>query len=275
MNGGFYDGGLTYAHKDTHRGLGSICTSVGFTWIPSGQHAVSNISLTHTHTHVHFVLPPASQEFCLPAWCLVPAGSSSWQLRPLCSWMDRVDVWVIKSACGAQHAANTLPVSVPVCVCSLTERAQLLKNVFKKSTVSLYRSDSMQQNLLRKLHHISSSLFLFLLPFLPNMPREGVAIPPPKDQSVAVFDLTASKSVPGTHRVSLFLLWHVRYLCNLQSVWPLVSNRPLFINTPRWPNAGKHTSVTVSASSHAASPRLNLQCMYYIYPTNCLYELLY
>uniref|UniRef100_A0A665WHR4 Phospholipid-transporting ATPase n=1 Tax=Echeneis naucrates TaxID=173247 RepID=A0A665WHR4_ECHNA len=35
-----------------------------------------------------------------------------------------------------------------VCVCSLTERAQLLKNVFKKSTVSLYRSDSMQQNLL-------------------------------------------------------------------------------------------------------------------------------
>ncbi|XP_073778311.1 phospholipid-transporting ATPase IA isoform X1 [Danio rerio] len=32
---------------------------------------------------------------------------------------------------------------------SLTERAQLLKNVFKKSTVSLYRSDSMQQNLLR------------------------------------------------------------------------------------------------------------------------------
>uniref|UniRef100_A0A673HMC1 Phospholipid-transporting ATPase n=1 Tax=Sinocyclocheilus rhinocerous TaxID=307959 RepID=A0A673HMC1_9TELE len=31
---------------------------------------------------------------------------------------------------------------------SLTERAQLLKNVFKKSTVSLYRSDSMQQNLL-------------------------------------------------------------------------------------------------------------------------------
>uniref|UniRef100_A0AAR2LBC4 Phospholipid-transporting ATPase n=1 Tax=Pygocentrus nattereri TaxID=42514 RepID=A0AAR2LBC4_PYGNA len=30
----------------------------------------------------------------------------------------------------------------------LTERAQLLKNVFKKSTVSLYRSDSMQQNLL-------------------------------------------------------------------------------------------------------------------------------
>ncbi|XP_028815912.1 probable phospholipid-transporting ATPase IA isoform X2 [Denticeps clupeoides] len=31
---------------------------------------------------------------------------------------------------------------------SLTERAQLLKNVFKKSTVNLYRSDSMQQNLL-------------------------------------------------------------------------------------------------------------------------------
>uniref|UniRef100_W5UJU6 Phospholipid-transporting ATPase n=1 Tax=Ictalurus punctatus TaxID=7998 RepID=W5UJU6_ICTPU len=31
---------------------------------------------------------------------------------------------------------------------SLTERAQLLKNVFKKSTVSLYRSDSMQQNIL-------------------------------------------------------------------------------------------------------------------------------
>ncbi|XP_051513955.1 phospholipid-transporting ATPase IA-like isoform X3 [Myxocyprinus asiaticus] len=31
---------------------------------------------------------------------------------------------------------------------SLTERAQLLKNVFKKSTVSPYRSESMQQNLL-------------------------------------------------------------------------------------------------------------------------------
>uniref|UniRef100_A0A673BH02 Phospholipid-transporting ATPase n=1 Tax=Sphaeramia orbicularis TaxID=375764 RepID=A0A673BH02_9TELE len=42
--------------------------------------------------------------------------------------------------------SNTL--TVYVCVCSLTERAQLLKNVFKKSTVSLYRSDSMQQNLL-------------------------------------------------------------------------------------------------------------------------------
>ena len=41
---------------------------------------------------------------------------------------------------------------VSVCLASLTERAQLLKNVFKKSTVSLYRSDSMQQNLLRKCH---------------------------------------------------------------------------------------------------------------------------
>uniref|UniRef100_A0A7N6FEE1 Phospholipid-transporting ATPase n=1 Tax=Anabas testudineus TaxID=64144 RepID=A0A7N6FEE1_ANATE len=41
-----------------------------------------------------------------------------------------------------------LCVCVCVFVCSLTERAQLLKNVFKKSTVSLYRSDSMQQNLL-------------------------------------------------------------------------------------------------------------------------------
>ncbi|XP_030594454.1 probable phospholipid-transporting ATPase IA isoform X2 [Archocentrus centrarchus] len=47
---------------------------------------------------------------------------------------------------------------------SLTERAQLLKNVFKKSTVSLYRSDSMQQNLLRKLHaDLSFSFFLFSL----------------------------------------------------------------------------------------------------------------
>uniref|UniRef100_A0A3Q3CKK4 Phospholipid-transporting ATPase n=1 Tax=Haplochromis burtoni TaxID=8153 RepID=A0A3Q3CKK4_HAPBU len=49
----------------------------------------------------------------------------------------------------AYKAANTL--NIALCVCSLTERAQLLKNVFKKSTVSLYRSDSMQQNLLRKL----------------------------------------------------------------------------------------------------------------------------
>uniref|UniRef100_A0A8B9TIG2 Phospholipid-transporting ATPase n=1 Tax=Anas platyrhynchos TaxID=8839 RepID=A0A8B9TIG2_ANAPL len=37
------------------------------------------------------------------------------------------------------------------CICflsSLTERAQLLKNVFKKNHVNLYRSDSLQQNLL-------------------------------------------------------------------------------------------------------------------------------
>uniref|UniRef100_A0A8C9T8V9 Phospholipid-transporting ATPase n=1 Tax=Scleropages formosus TaxID=113540 RepID=A0A8C9T8V9_SCLFO len=34
------------------------------------------------------------------------------------------------------------------CPCSLTERAQLLKNVFKKNTTVIYRSDSMQQNLL-------------------------------------------------------------------------------------------------------------------------------
>lgn len=33
---------------------------------------------------------------------------------------------------------------------SLTERAQLLKNVFKKNTVNMYRSESVQQNLLRK-----------------------------------------------------------------------------------------------------------------------------
>ena len=154
--------------------------------LPESLLANMVLQIFPSHTHTHFVLHPASQEFCLPAWCSVPAGSSSWQVRPLCSWMDRVDVWVIKCACGAQHAANTLPVSVPVCVCvcvcSLTERAQLLKNVFKKSTVSLYRSDSMQQNLLRKLHHISSSLCLFLLSFLPNMPREGVVITPQRLQ---------------------------------------------------------------------------------------------
>uniref|UniRef100_A0A8C4ZWX1 Phospholipid-transporting ATPase n=1 Tax=Gadus morhua TaxID=8049 RepID=A0A8C4ZWX1_GADMO len=39
------------------------------------------------------------------------------------------------------HCTHLLP-------SNLTERALLLKNVFKKSTVSLYRSDSMQQNLL-------------------------------------------------------------------------------------------------------------------------------
>ena len=44
----------------------------------------------------------------------------------------------------------SLCVCVSVCSSSLTERALLLKNVFKKSTVSLYRSDSMQQNLLRE-----------------------------------------------------------------------------------------------------------------------------
>lgn len=74
---------------------------------------------------------------------------SSWQVPALWRGLDSLDVWVIKSACGAQQAASTL--NIALCVCSLTERAQLLKNVFKKSTVSLYRSDSMQQNLLRKL----------------------------------------------------------------------------------------------------------------------------
>lgn len=46
----------------------------------------------------------------------------------------------------------SVSLSLPV-VLSLTERAQLLKNVFKKSTVNLYRSESMQQNLLRKRRH--------------------------------------------------------------------------------------------------------------------------
>uniref|UniRef100_A0A673HKU8 Phospholipid-transporting ATPase n=1 Tax=Sinocyclocheilus rhinocerous TaxID=307959 RepID=A0A673HKU8_9TELE len=40
------------------------------------------------------------------------------------------------------------PLNLELNLSLLTERAQLLKNVFKKSTVSLYRSDSMQQNLL-------------------------------------------------------------------------------------------------------------------------------
>lgn len=35
-------------------------------------------------------------------------------------------------------------------LCSLTERAQLLKNVFKKNHLNLYHSESLQQNLLRK-----------------------------------------------------------------------------------------------------------------------------
>ncbi len=76
------------------------------------QHAASNISLTHSLTH--FVLSPASPEFCLPTWCLYQqveqlAGPSSVEVLG-----HRLDVWVIKSACGAQHAANTLPVSVCV-----------------------------------------------------------------------------------------------------------------------------------------------------------------
>lgn len=99
----------------------------------------------------------------------------------------RLDVWVIKCACGAQHAANTLPVSLCVCVFSLTERAQLLKNVFKKSTVSLYRSDSMQQNLLRKLHSVS--LLSICLSFPLKMPLT------PKDFSLSTLDLSASKCV--------------------------------------------------------------------------------
>ncbi|TKS72126.1 putative phospholipid-transporting ATPase IA [Collichthys lucidus] len=131
-----------YTPKHIHRGL--MYTHL----LALREYLLANMlfEIFRLHTHAHFVLPPASPEFCLPTWCLYQqveqlAGPSTLEVLG-----HRFDVWVIKSACGAQHAANTLPVSVSVC--SLTERAQLLKNVFKKSTVSLYRSDSMQQNLL-------------------------------------------------------------------------------------------------------------------------------
>lgn len=192
-----------YASRRTH-----VHTFVSFKLMPSGRHAVPNISLAHSH----FVLPPASPEFCLPTWCLYQqveqlAGPSTLEVLG-----HRLDVWVIKSACGAQHAAHPLPISV--CVCSLTERAQLLKNVFKKSTVSLYRSDSMQQNLLRKLHNIflSSSLSLFLyllLPFLQNMPQDGGTRPGRKRFQFIHVRFTCVQIcslVRGTDRAPLFLL---------------------------------------------------------------------
>lgn len=88
---------------------------------------------------------------------------------------------------SASHSLLSLSLlfSVCTCTCSLTERAQLLKNVFKKSTVSLYRSDSMQQNLLRMsakhLHSTSHTLIPHTLrpparhthtPLFPSPPSE-------------------------------------------------------------------------------------------------------
>lgn len=103
------------------------------------------------------------------------------QAHPLKVLGHRFDVWVIKCAC-----------CLFLSVLSLTERAQLLKNVFKKSTVSLYRSDSMQQNLLRKLHTVSllsSSVFSFFL-------TKNVSCP--KDFRVSMLNLSASKSFPSS-----------------------------------------------------------------------------
>ncbi|XP_026187029.1 probable phospholipid-transporting ATPase IA isoform X4 [Mastacembelus armatus] len=90
---------------------------------------------------------------------------------------------------------------------SLTERAQLLKNVFKKSTVSLYRSDSMQQNLLRKLHSNSSASFSYSLTplslsFFHNMPQNGSTV-----HIIFVCSL-----IRETDLTSLFLNRHILYL---------------------------------------------------------------
>lgn len=206
--------------------------------LPESLLANMVLQIFPSHTHTHFVLHPASQEFCLPAWCSVPAGSSSWQVRPLCSWMDRVDVWVIKCACGAQHAANTLPVSVPVCVCAVWRRGP------SSWRTSSRRAQSVCTALTPCSRTCSVSYTIFLplcvfscfLSYQTCLERESSLLP--KDFSLAVLESTASESVPGSHQVSLFLLWYVRYLCNLQSIWPFVSNRPLVINTLRWPNAG-------------------------------------
>uniref|UniRef100_A0AAQ5X5R4 Phospholipid-transporting ATPase n=1 Tax=Amphiprion ocellaris TaxID=80972 RepID=A0AAQ5X5R4_AMPOC len=88
-------------------------------------------------------------------WPLIPlapdmSGEADMMFRSGVFWMGLffIPVTSLVFDVAYKHAANTLNVSVCVCVCSLTERAQLLKNVFKKSTVSLYRSESMQQNLL-------------------------------------------------------------------------------------------------------------------------------
>ncbi|XP_035524586.1 probable phospholipid-transporting ATPase IA isoform X3 [Morone saxatilis] len=100
---------------------------------------------------------------------------------------------------------------------SLTERAQLLKNVFKKSTVSLYRSESMQQNLLRKLHNISVFSFSLsasltsklLSSFLTKraIKMEASICKPQRFQFVHVrficFQTSSALIPPLTHTVSL------------------------------------------------------------------------
>lgn len=152
---------------------------------------------------------------------------------------NKHEVWVIKSSCGAQHAANILPVSV-VSLCSLTERAQLLKNVFKKSTVSLYRSDSMQQNLLRKLNKIS--FFFFSHPFR----QKSLNIVQPKRLCVRfIYFQTAPLS--GEQLRHHFSSSDTNWISKSPRVsQPLSTQRgrntvfisPLFINTLHWADAG-------------------------------------
>uniref|UniRef100_A0A8C1L9H5 Phospholipid-transporting ATPase n=1 Tax=Cyprinus carpio TaxID=7962 RepID=A0A8C1L9H5_CYPCA len=64
--------------------------------------------------------------------------SSLWPLIPLAPDMSG----------EVKHTVQTCLFTLLVFAVFFKNRAQLLKNVFKKSTVSLYRSDSMQQNIL-------------------------------------------------------------------------------------------------------------------------------
>uniref|UniRef100_A0A672TFT5 Phospholipid-transporting ATPase n=1 Tax=Sinocyclocheilus grahami TaxID=75366 RepID=A0A672TFT5_SINGR len=86
-------------------------------------------------------------------WPLIPlapdmSGEADMMFSSGVFWMGLIFIPITSLVFDVAYKLFTH--TVPLCVlpCSLTERAQLLKNVFKKSTVSLYRSDSMQQNLL-------------------------------------------------------------------------------------------------------------------------------
>lgn len=160
----------------------------------------------HTHTHTVFVLLTASPEFCLFTWRLHQQVHQLWRCLVRALMYGSLNLPVVLSV------MLTVPVCVFfLCLYSLTERAQLLKNVFKKSTVSLYRSDSMQQNLLRKLHNIYFPFFLLFSNFCPP-PFLSKHASWWRHVSLSTLDLSACSLVRGTHCTSSFLHWHILYL---------------------------------------------------------------
>uniref|UniRef100_A0A674NX97 Phospholipid-transporting ATPase n=1 Tax=Takifugu rubripes TaxID=31033 RepID=A0A674NX97_TAKRU len=83
-------------------------------------------------------------------WPLIPlapdmSGEADMMFRSGVFWMGLVFIPVTSLVFDVAYKRHF---SRSVHSGGLTERAQLLKNVFKKSTVSLYRSDSMQHNLM-------------------------------------------------------------------------------------------------------------------------------